>query len=238
LATHDKPGVFKRRKIRAKEGFEVGTTNPVTVINGDGTIPAVTSLEDRINDLVDPDTNAIKGALLPAGTPDAAAEAVAATGVLKISSNPADGKIVTIGTVTYTFVEDLTAEPVANEVKIQVDPTDTVTALINAINGGAGEGTTYSTGTVVHPLVTAALVDNKTDEIAITAKTAGVAGNTIATTDDLTADGDGFSKATLEDGADAVAEGAGVPGQIKFDADNLYICIAENNWKKIALTEY
>lgn len=40
----------------------------------------------------------------------------------------------------------------------------------------------------------------------------------------------------LAGGANAF-DSTGTKGQIKFDATNLYVCIATNNWKKVALSE-
>lgn len=71
---------------------------------------------------------------------------------------------------------------VANEIKIGASAAATLDNIKSAINGTAGAGTTYSLGTVAHPLVTAT-TNNDTTQV-IEAKTGGVAGNAIATTTD------------------------------------------------------
>lgn len=80
-----------------------------------------------------------------------------------------------------------------------------------------------------------------TNSLIITAIEAGVAGDGIATTDDLTGDGDGFSSATLVGGVDAVPGTPGVDGQIMYDSTYLYVSVGvstetESKWKKITFT--
>lgn len=122
--------------------------------------------------------------------------AVAATGLLTFAGQPADTNTVTIGTVTYTFNTVLAVAP--NSILIGVDAAATRTNLVSAIMLTAGAGTTYGTGTVVHPTVTAAASGAN---MTVTAKTAGVAGNTIATTE--TGANTSFGAATLTGGAAA-----------------------------------
>jgi hypothetical protein len=94
-----------------------------------------------------------------------------------------DNETVQIGTRTYTFV---TAVSVADDVKIGATPSDTIDNLVAAITYGGGvgtgEGSLFGTGTTVHPTVTA--VRDEATMVA-TAKTAGVAGNSIATLETL-----------------------------------------------------
>jgi len=107
---------------------------------------------------------------------------VHATGVLTSSAAPADTNTVTIGATVYTFKTALSAGPaVAYEVLIGVSEATSLNNLAAAINAGAGVGTTYSTGTLVHPTVTA--VSNGVHTVTVTAKTGGTAGNSIATTE-------------------------------------------------------
>lgn len=96
---------------------------------------------------------------------------------------PSDGDEVVIGDVTYTFKTALTTDPAAvpYEVLIGVSAAVALDNLKSAINATAGEGSTYGTGTVAHPLVTATTNANTTQ--VIEAITAGSAGNAIATTE-------------------------------------------------------
>ena len=87
------------------------------------------------------------------GTP----ASVRATGTVTTSSTGAgNNDTLTVGCVTYTFKTALTGA--ANEVvrtgTIDVD----LTNLASAINASAGSGTTYGTGTVANPLVSAGSV--------------------------------------------------------------------------------
>jgi hypothetical protein len=100
-----------------------------------------------------------------------------ATGVLTLAGNPSDGNTVTIDGVTYTF---RTSPDEANEIDIGAAATNSIDNLIAAINGAAGEGTLYGTGTEAHPTVLAAAGSG--DTMDVTARTAGTVGNSIATT--------------------------------------------------------
>lgn len=107
---------------------------------------------------------------------------VHATGTLTSTAAPAATNTVTIDAVVYTFVAALSAGPtVAYEVLIGVSEATSLNNLAAAINAGAGVGTTYSTGTLVHPTVTA--VSDGVHTVVVTAKTGGTAGNSIATTE-------------------------------------------------------
>jgi hypothetical protein len=126
--------------------------------------------------------------------------AVAAEGTLEAVTIEADDTV-TIGETEYTFVTELTTDPAAvpYEVLVGGDLGESIDNLVAAINGDDGEGTTYGTGTEAHPDVTA---ENVADELVVTAKVAGDAGNAIATTAVLTS-GD-WAAATLAGGSDEV----------------------------------
>jgi hypothetical protein len=131
-----------------------------------------------------------------------AATAVAATGTLTFSGTVTNNQTVTIGSRTYTFKTALSSGPtVANEVLIGADAVASRNNLVAAVNAAAGVGTTYSTGTLVHADVTAVAVS--TDAITLTAAVAGVAGNSIVTTDTVT--NAAFGAATLTGGTAATA---------------------------------
>ena len=113
---------------------------------------------------------------------ESAGATVAATGTLTLTGNAVAGETVTIGGVTYEFVSALVG---AYDVLIGAAATNTLDNLIAAINGAAGEGTTYGTGTDQHPTVTAAA--GAGDTMDVTAASSGAAGNSIGTTETMTA---------------------------------------------------
>ena len=93
-------------------------------------------------------------------------------------------KIMGIGGEAYILTESATNITVsaggvlAWTARTNSSADETLGNLVAAINGAAGEGTKYSVGTVVHPLVSAAAV--ATHATIISARTAGVGGNAIA----------------------------------------------------------
>ena len=100
-----------------------------------------------------------------------------ASGVLGITGVPANNVVVTIGATQYTFVTALTNTP--NQVLRDLSSaSNCLQNLVAAINGTAGAGTAYSSGTVTSTQVSAsAVVGGATT---ITATTGGSAGNLIA----------------------------------------------------------
>ena len=173
--------------------------------------------------------------ILPEKTP---VNAVAASGKLVSTETAvADGEKVTIGATVYTFKTTLSTEPaVPYEVLlIEASATAQMTNLTAAIMATAGAGITYGTGTVAHPTVTAAIAD--TDDIDLTAKTKGVAGNLIATTDDSDELSWGSEDGTLVDGIDGTV---GVANETCADGSYIYHTpvangISGNSWRRIAL---
>ena len=119
-----------------------------------------------------------------------------ASGILTLSGNAVAAETITIGSRVYTWVSTLTA---ANQVKIGTDAETSLDNLIAAVNGDAGAGTLYGTGTVQHELVSAQADTAST--IVLNANTDGTAGNSIATTETMTAGS--FGSATLTGGANA-----------------------------------
>ncbi len=137
-----------------------------------------------------------------------------AVSTLTLSDNATDGNSVTIGTTKYTFKETLGT---AYDVKIGVSASATLDNLIAAINKAAGEGSTYGTGTVAHTLVTAAA--GAGDTMGITAKTIGVAGNSIATTE--LSGVASWTDVVMAGGVDAVANELLVEATAEACIDNL-----------------
>lgn len=86
---------------------------------------------------------------------------------------------------TLTFTSSLFAGgafPIANQVVVSVTNADgSLNNLIAAINHSAGMGTTYSTGTVANPLVSAGTVTSHA--FVVTALSVGTAGNSIGSTE-------------------------------------------------------
>lgn len=101
----------------------------------------------------------------------------AAATVTTDTTNAANNSTVTIGSVVYTFVTNLSGA--AYEVKIGADAATTLDNLKAAINAASGAGTTYGTGTLAHPYVVATTNTNTTQ--LIQAKTQGTAANSLAT---------------------------------------------------------
>lgn len=125
--------------------------------------------------------------------------AVAATGVLTLAGNAVAAETVTIGAKTYTWRASVTTT--ANEVKIGDTASDSIDNLIAAITAGAGSGTVYGSDTTANAQATAAV--GAGDTMGVTALTAGTAGNSIATTETMTAGS--FAAATLTGGLQATA---------------------------------
>jgi len=116
-----------------------------------------------------------------------------ATGTFTFEALPTATETMTIGSQTYTWVSSLTG---ANQVLIGATIADCVDNIIAAINGGAGEGTVYGTGTTAN--TSAGALEFLVPQFTLQALAAGAAGNSIATTETM-ADGF-FSAATLTGG--------------------------------------
>lgn len=120
------------------------------------------------------------------------------TGVLTGDNmaNATEGATVTIGDVVYTLTATVL---LPNDVLIDSTADATLTNLVNAVNGGAGEGTKYGTGTVANPYVTAGSVTSHA--ITFTAVEDSAAENAVVTTTDEATYSWGDS--TLADGGEA-----------------------------------
>lgn len=116
-----------------------------------------------------------------------------ASGTLSFNGNVVDTETVTIGVTVYRFVAALVQ---AYDVLIGATASITINNLVAAINDSGGEGTVYGNGTSAHPDVTAASAPGVMN---VTAKVAGVAGNSIATTS--TSATATWGAATLQGGA-------------------------------------
>jgi hypothetical protein len=128
-----------------------------------------------------------------------AADFLFATGQLTLTANAANTETVTLGSQTYTFVTTLSGA--ADEVLIGVDADTSINNLVAAINGAAGAGTIYGTGTATNTSATAENLGG--NQLQATAATQGTAGNSVATTETLASGA--WGAATLEGGADIPA---------------------------------
>lgn len=167
-----------------------------------------------------------------AGVPYLAAKA---GGPVLTGTTIAADDTVTIGLVEYVFVAELTDPPAPHEVLVGVSDSASLDNLIAAINGAAGEGTTYGEGTVAHPLVVASA--GAGDTMGIDARAVGPDGN-IPVSSSLTAGS--WSAAALSGGRFATEASAGDQMQ---EATNLYTAIqditktSEEGWSVAAMTE-
>ena len=123
---------------------------------------------------------------------------VDATGLLTITTQPADGDTATIGFKTYTFKTTLTGA--ANEVARGAAATNSRDNLVSAVNASAGSGTTYGTGTVANTSATAAASGAN---VALTSIAHGASGNSVMTTVVSTGSHISFGATTLTGGVTA-----------------------------------
>jgi uncharacterized phage protein (TIGR02218 family) len=105
-----------------------------------------------------------------------------ATAILRMTGQPSNGQFITIGSKSYTFQTVLTN--VDGNVLIGATFGDSYNNLLAATTLGAGSGTTYAALTTAHTTVDFSGAPS-TGVLTLTAKTAGSAGNAIATTETL-----------------------------------------------------
>jgi hypothetical protein len=155
------------------------------------------------------------------------------------TSNPGVApETVTIDSVVYSFVDVLSetnapAAAIVNQVLFGASSAEALDNLKLAINAGATAGTNYSTGTVVHPTVTADANDN-TSQV-VTAKVKGTAAESIAVDDSLS--NGAWGDTNLAAGVDGTV---GKANEVLADATYLYHAVAANtvadtNWRRISL---
>jgi hypothetical protein len=143
-----------------------------------------------------------------------------------------DLETVTIDTKTYTFKAVLT--PVEGEVLIGATNEASLTNLKNAINHTGTPDTDYSCAEA-HPTVTATASDATT--VTLAAKTKGVSGDAIVTTETMV--DAAFGSGTLGSGVDSTT---GKDREMCADADYYYISFGEStittqNWRQFAKGE-
>lgn len=153
------------------------------------------------------------------------AAAKTAQGTLTFVSNPLANATVTVGEVTYKFVEAVAAE---NDVKLGATVSETAANLVAAINAGVGIEEVYGEDTVANSDANALLSENNV--VTVFASTPGADGNEVA----LESSGDAVtvSGATLAGGADA---GEAVAANAKFvgvSAFSYYMTLQTNGYCK------
>lgn len=203
------------------DGFKVGAlfvnlTNSVVYTNTGDDTSATWDTRDSVDE--DTPVNSVK----------------ATQTITSDATAPDDGDEIVIGAITYTARTALTTDPatVPYEVLIGASAAAFLDNLKSAINATAGAGTTYSTGTVAHPLVIATTNTNTTQ--VIEAIDGGEAGNLIGTSE--TSDHLSWGDTEMAGGIDGTP---GVKGAMLFDEDNVYLAIQENTiedavWRKVA----
>lgn len=113
-------------------------------------------------------------AVIGTASPFVTGAPVAAHAHVVMTDNPSASDTLNVNGTVYTFVATLAA---ANDVLIGTGEEDTAANLVAAINGAAGEGTTYGTGTVAHTSVTASTAGVGPSTVTFTAIVPGTAGN-------------------------------------------------------------
>ena len=134
--------------------------------------------------------------------------AISAKGTLSIAVQPANNEQFTIGSKTYTFQTVLTN--VDGNILIGATLAATKQNVIDAINLTSMIGTQYAASMSEHPQVSAA-TSWSGNNLIITAKIGGSAGNSIATTETMAGVGNQFDAATL---------GTTQAGEDESDADS------------------
>jgi len=117
----------------------------------------------------------------------------AATGSLTLFSQPTDGQTFTVGGNTYTMKNALAS---TKQIKIGVSLAETMTNIAAAMNDNGQQGVQYNMPTGGDTVTTATVSGSS---VVLTARTGGIAGNSIATTSTFTLP-NRFLAATLSGG--------------------------------------
>jgi flagellin len=146
----------------------------------------------------------------------------AASGNFVLTGNPADGNTVTIGTQTYTFTSAVPTA--ANQVMLGGSITDTLNNLKAAVDGLAGAGTTYGTGTAANTQATITSVVGNQAVITANSSNMGVSGDSIALSANLSNGTGGGTVGTI--GSKLSGGGASVDLNSPLDAQTALTTIA------------
>jgi flagellin len=148
------------------------------------------------------DENSASGPTIAVSMPTLSASSLGlgtyATGTIDMTAVPTQGNTVNIGGQTYTFETTATA---ANQVAIGGSVNQTLLNLQAAVNGGAGAGTAYGTGT--QPNASAQITTVTGGSATVQALNAGLNGNSTVLNSFLT-NASGSSAANLSGGSVAV----------------------------------
>jgi flagellin len=123
-----------------------------------------------------------------------------ATGTLDLTANPTSGNTVQIGTQTYTFVAAGQANA-AGDVALGNNVQSTLQNLQAAVNGGAGAGSLYGSGTAVNQQATITSVNG--GSAVVQALQAGTAGNSVNLSTSITSNVGSGGGTTLSGGKNA-----------------------------------
>lgn len=126
-----------------------------------------------------------------------------ATGTLTFTGNAVAGETITIDRQIYTWVAALSSDPVtedANEIVVQATQQLSLQGFVAAVNGTGQRGIQYGEGTLPNIAVTAD--DDGGGDVDLFAKRRGVHGNSVVTTETMTAAS--FGAGTLLGGTDGV----------------------------------
>lgn len=117
-----------------------------------------------------------------------------ATVALTTTGNAVNNETLTIGTHVYTWKGTLTGA--ADEILVGAAATNSLDNLVAAVNGAAGAGTTYGTGTTTNTDVVA--VKTSASVVTLNARASGTTPNAVASTETMT--NASFGAATLTGG--------------------------------------
>lgn len=191
------PGAFVVKMFGNNPSADSGGEEDVIEAGGDAIFPAtaqtlVVVSSSESDDNID-DKAAATLTLTGAITPGVHADIT----LTSDATNVTDSDTVTLATHVYTFVDTLSGS--ADEVLIGADAATSLANLKAAINGAAGAGTIYGTGTTAHASVVATTLTATT--LVIRARAAGTAGNSIASTE--TSSHLSFNDTSLDNGVAA-----------------------------------
>jgi hypothetical protein len=190
-------------------------------------------LDQNVKDYIDAAASA--GAAPISAAPVDYVAAIVATSLLTDGNAvaPSDGDKLTVAGKQYTFKTALT--PLEGEVLINTTADAALLNLARAINHTGTPNTDYKCAAANANVSSSASVVSHA--ITLTALVAGVAGNSLAVTQDT---GTSFTVAAFASGADAIPGTVGTAGMIGTFGGVAYICLANatatdtGKWKKIS----
>lgn len=154
-----------------------------------------------------------------------------ATQTLTTTGTFSNGELVTVEGRTYVMRTALSSPSVIDEVFIGADAATSLDNLKLAINAGAGAGTNYSTGTVVHAKVTATTNTDTTQ--VVEARDFGTIGNRYLVSD--TCANASWGASALAGGVNTIPNEILIGGSAAASLDNLKLAV---NGGATAGTEY